>query len=297
LDAKVLVSSDACAFSYVRLRHPRSYTIASDESELAAGARADVEPVDCHGLPNGTQAVLLTVQNATDETIGVPLQLSRIYLDLPDRTRVGASAVLTSIKPTRPWVIKTTGTTLVADVPSRQNTDFVLLFPRAEVSSTLFIGGRSVSITAAANGPRFEKRDNVVAQIPAAGGAGARAVPDRGPGRPTDPAEAEWSHLFAGSGPVRTLIANESDNDLMMRIKDAADQVVARVRLSRHNTTTVQLPHGVLTTLIRLERGGVVGYYRGPEIQVPPSAENLHLVLQAASFGNLTPIDAREFER
>jgi hypothetical protein len=286
LDAKVLALSDACAFSYVRLNHPRSYTVAPDESDLAAGAHAVVEPVDCHGLPIGSQAVLVTVQNIADETVGVPLQLSRIYLDLPDKTRVRASAVLTSIQPARPWVIKTTGTMLIADVLSRQSIDFVFLFPRAEVGSTFLTGGCSVSVSAAVNGPRLVKRDDV-----------ATAAPDHGSDGPTNSPEAEWNHLFAGSGPVRTMIANESDNDLMMRIKDAAEQVVARVRLSRNDTTTLQLPHGVLTTLIRLERGGVVGYYRGPEIQVPPSATNLRLVLQAANFGNLTPIDPREFER
>lgn len=96
LDAEVLSSSDACAFSYMRLNHPRSYTIDRDDSDLAGGDHPIVDTVDCHGLPNETQAVLVTVQNTTDETVGVPLQLSRIYLELPDKKHVRASAILTS---------------------------------------------------------------------------------------------------------------------------------------------------------------------------------------------------------
>lgn len=116
--------------------------------------------------------------------------------------------------------------------------------------------------------------------------------------RTAAPAAADdWSRVQVGDGPVPTQIRNASDHDLVMRIRDGSGRVVAQIGLGAGASGSARLPRGSLQTLLRLVRGDQVSYYRGPGIEVPPTASRLNLTLEAASFGNLTAIDPAEFNR
>jgi hypothetical protein len=125
----------------------------------------------------------------------------------------------------------------------------------------------------------------------------SRAVPAGSDAGNDGAAADDWSQLFAGNGPVRTSLTNESEHDLLMRVKASSGDVVAQVRLAGGARTIVALPHGTMTTLIRLQRAGRPRHYRGPAIEVPANVSQLDLILKAASFSNLTPIAEGEFER
>jgi hypothetical protein len=127
--------------------------------------------------------------------------------------------------------------------------------------------------------------------------AAATPRPVSGSDMASAPASNDWSRSFEGNGPVLARITNASDNELTVRVRNAGDEVIAQVKLPARGNTSVRLQHGNLTTQLRLERSGQVNYYRGPGIDVPSSAGELDLTLQAASFSNLTPIDAGEFSR
>ena len=110
------------------------------------------------------------------------------------------------------------------------------------------------------------------------------------------PAANDWSTEYAGSGPVRTSITNDSGSSLFLKVRSDGS-TAAQVKLKENGTRDVFLSPSGYDTVMMFSAEIKPSYYRGPGFDIPFNAAHMSLTLEPANSTNLTPISREEFER